>query len=69
MSLQQPTNWQVYEPDDIYEFLNTDKEIKINDTIEYISYNQEGYKKFAVILNDKNEKTLKLIACYDDYTV
>ncbi len=36
--------------------------VKINDTIEVVSNNQLGYKKFKVVLNSSGEKDLQIIA-------
>jgi len=44
-----------------HEELETNPDIKIGDTIQYISNNQQGYKKYKVVLGDEGEKSLKLI--------
>jgi hypothetical protein len=44
--------------------LETNPDIKVGDTIEYISNNQQGYEKYKVILED-GEKSLKLIDSFD----
>jgi hypothetical protein len=43
-----------------------DKDVDVGDTIEVISNNQEGYRKYKVI-NDLGKKGLKLINSYDDF--
>lgn len=58
-------NYQVYEGGSIQIELETNPNIVIGDTIEYITNNQMGYKKYEVILNEKSEKKLKLIDSYD----
>ena len=45
--------------------LETNKKILVGDTISYISNNQQGYKKYRVILDANGNKALKLIDSYD----
>ena len=59
------TNYYVYEPNSVDEELQTNQNIKVNDTIEYISNNQEGYEKYKVVLID-GKKDLELIDSFDD---
>jgi len=59
-------NHVLYEDDvSVYEKLR-DKSVDVGDTIEFISNNQQGYKKYKVI-NDLGKKGLKLINSYDDW--
>jgi hypothetical protein len=37
----------------------------VGDTIEYITNNQQGYKKYEVVLDSNRIKNIKLIASYD----
>ena len=60
-------NYTIYEdnPDYINEFYFFEKnkiKLKIDDTIEYVTFNQEGYKKYKILLLN-NQKILKLIMC------
>jgi hypothetical protein len=59
------TNWPIEEPQNPKKYLadNLDK-IKVGDTIEFISNNQEGYLKYEVIEKD-GEKSLDEIDSYD----
>jgi len=60
-----PKNWTVGEPKNVYKYLEDKKdEIKVGDTIEYISNNQQGYLKYKVVEED-GEKTLEVIDSYD----
>jgi len=60
-----PKNWTVGEPTNVYEYLEDKKDkIKVGDTIEYISNNQQGYLKYKVVEED-GEKTLEVIDSYD----
>ena len=61
------TNYSVYEDEgkSVQEELNTNPNIVVGDTIEYISDNQMGYKKYRVMLGANNVKTLKLIDSYE----
>jgi hypothetical protein len=49
----------------VYEKLK-DKHVDVGDTIEYISNNQQGYKKYKVV-NELGKKGLKVISSYDDF--
>jgi hypothetical protein len=61
------TNFRVYEDDgSVDEELRSNPAIKVGDTIEYFSNNQMGYLKYSVILGENGEKSLKVIATYDD---
>lgn len=55
------TNWQIDENESVYEYLEK-PEVKTDDTIEVISDNQEGYKKYKVISGENGKKDLKTIA-------
>jgi hypothetical protein len=62
-------NFKIYEGDEEYEneidfFEKNQNTLKIGDTIEYIPFNQEGYKKYKVLLLN-NKKILKLIINFD----
>jgi hypothetical protein len=59
------TNFTVSEGQSVREELETNPDIKVGDTIEYITNNQQGYQKYKVILGDEGEKSLKLIDSYD----
>ena len=60
-----PKNWTVGEPTNVYKYLDDKKdEIKVGDTIEYISNNQQGYLKYKVVEED-GKKTLEVIDSYD----
>jgi len=48
----------------VYEELESNPDIVVGDTIEYITNNQEGYQKFEVVMKD-GEKGLNLIDDYD----
>ena len=60
-----PKNWTIGEPKNVYKYLEDKKdEIKVGDTIEYISNNQQGYLKYKVVEED-GKKTLEVIDSYD----
>ena len=60
------TNFTVNEGEgSVREELKNNPDIKVGDTIEYISNNQMGYEKYKVILGANGEKSLKLIDSYD----
>lgn len=60
-----PKNWSIGEPTNVYKYLEDKKDkIKVGDTIEYISNNQQGYLKYKVVEED-GEKTLEVIDSYD----
>ena len=58
--------WSVGEPTNVYEYLKRkNNEIKVGDTIEYVSNNQQGWVLYKVVLNDEGEKSLDKISDYD----
>ena len=59
------TNHVVGEEVSVYERVK-DKDVDVGDTIEVISDNQEGYRKYKVV-NNLGKKELKLINSYDDW--
>ena len=61
------TNYRIGEGESPYEELETNTNIIVGDTIEYTPYNQQGYAKYKVIM-DEGKKTLKLIDSYDHRT-
>ena len=61
------TNYSVYEGEGTVEDkFKTTPNIKVGDTIEYITPNQMGNETYAVILGENGEKKLELIHTYDD---
>jgi hypothetical protein len=62
-------NYNVYEDDEksVYDELATNPNIKIGDTISFITRNQQGYTKYKVVLDDHGEKKLEVIETYDDW--
>jgi len=60
------TEHRIGEEEDIYERVK-DKDVDVGDTIEIISNNQQGWKKYKVI-NNLGKKGLKLISTYDDWS-
>jgi hypothetical protein len=59
------TNHVVGEEVSVYERVK-DKDVDVGDTIEVISDNQQGYRKYKVV-NNLGKKELKLINSYDDW--
>jgi hypothetical protein len=61
-------NFQIYEGETntIWSELKINSNIVVGDTIEYITNNQLGYKKYKVISDENGKKGLKLIDSYDD---
>jgi hypothetical protein len=62
-----PTNYEVFEgsrrtPESE---LKTNPDIVVGDTIEMVTNNQEGYKKYRVVLDKNGNKALELIDDYD----
>ena len=56
-------NFIVSENECVFEELRTNLNIQVGDCIEYICNNQEGYRKYRVVLeNQTNEKALELIS-------
>lgn len=64
------TNYAVYEEDreTVRQELETNPDIVIGDTIEYITNNQEGYQKYMVISDASGKKDIKIIDSYDHQT-
>lgn len=63
------THWDIYESSNIYVKLNN-PDVKIGDTIEYHTNNQEGLIFAQVIINENGEKSLNIIATgdiFEDY--
>jgi hypothetical protein len=62
-------NYNVYEDDgkSVYDELATNDEIKVGDSISYITRNQQGFMKYKVVLNDHGKKYLETIETYDDW--
>jgi hypothetical protein len=62
------TTHSVYEPEDIYDVLDSDK-VKVGDHLEYISNNQEGYAKYKVVKGtDGQDKSLHKVGdIYGDH--
>jgi hypothetical protein len=58
-------NHVVDEEVNVYEIVK-DNDINEGDTIEVISNNQQGYKKYKVV-NNLGKKELELIESYDDW--
>jgi hypothetical protein len=61
-------NYYVFEDEgkSVQEELQNNNDIVVGDTIEFISNNQIGYKKYRITLDERNVKTLKLIYSYDN---
>ena len=59
------TNHVVGEEVNVYERVK-DSDVDVGDTIEVISDNQQGYRKYKVV-NNLGRKELKLINSYDDW--
>lgn len=58
-------NYTIYEGEiSLYDYLKTPK-VRVGDTIEYVTNNQEGWEKYKVIL-DGNIKSLIKIDDYDN---
>jgi hypothetical protein len=58
--------WSVGESGSVDDFLQSKGEdIQVGDTIQYVSNNQMGWKKYKVVIGDDGKKGLKLIADYD----
>ena len=53
--------WLITEETNIFEYIKNE-EIKIDDTVEIITYNQEGYRQYKVILNEKKEKDIMRVS-------
>jgi hypothetical protein len=62
------SNYDVYEGTNhtVDDELIMNEKIMVGDTISYITNNQEGYKKYEVVLNEEDgTKKLMLIDCYE----
>ena len=59
------TNHVIDESDSPFEYVNR-PEVKENDTIELVTSNQQGYKKYKVVMDENNIKQLVTILDYDD---
>ena len=57
--------WSVGEPGSVYDFLRGNDKVQIGDTIEYVSNNQEGWKKYKVVIGNDGKNGLNLIADYN----
>ena len=62
-------NYNVYEDDEksVYNELATNPDIKVGDTISFVTRNQQGYMKYKVVLDDSGEKSLETVKTYDDW--
>lgn len=61
-------NWTVGEETDVFSYLEKNKsKINVGDTIEYITNNQMGWKKYKVEEDESGKKKLKLISDYDSF--
>lgn len=62
-------NYNVYEDDEksVYDELATNRDIKVGDTISFVTRNQQGYMKYKVVLDDEGKKDLEVIETYDDW--
>jgi hypothetical protein len=64
------TNWQINGSESVNEYLQK-PEVNIGDTIEVITNNQQGYKKYKVILTDGNKDLTTLadwsMDIYEEY--
>ena len=59
------TNWEIEESQDPHNYLDDNlEEIKVGDTIEIVSNNQQGYFKYEVVEKD-GKKSLDEIDSYD----
>ena len=58
------TNHVIGDSDNPFEYVNR-PEVKENDTIEVVTSNQQGYKKYKVILDENNIKDLDVIADWE----
>ena len=60
-------NFQIYEGErnTVWSELKINSNIVVGVTIEYITNNQLGYKKYKVISDENGKKGLKLIDSYD----
>ena len=58
------TNHVIDESDSPFEYVNR-PEVKENDTIELVTSNQQGYKKYRVVMDENNIKDLVTILDYD----
>jgi len=60
------TNFKVYEGQgSVYSILTDNPNVKIGDTVEYLTNNQAGEKKYEVVAGNTNGKDLKEIE--EDY--
>lgn len=53
--------WTINDSESEYNYICR-PEVNIGDTIEILSNNQLGYKKFKVVLDDAGKKSLKTLA-------
>lgn len=55
------TNYTLGDNDNAFEYVNR-PEVRPNDTIEVVTSNQQGYRKYKVILDEDGNKDLRTIA-------
>ena len=55
------TNWQIEYNENVYDYIEN-PQVHVGDTIEIMSDNQLGYKKYKVILGKNGNKDLRTIA-------
>jgi hypothetical protein len=55
------TNWTIQESESAYEYVGRPT-VQVGDTIEIASNNQEGYRKYKVIMDADGNKDLRTIA-------
>ena len=58
----------IWEPRNVFEEVNENRDIKIGDIIVYLSYNQMGNAKYKVIAAPYGKKDIQQIGYYDDWT-
>ena len=64
MDNKENKNWILWEDNDekdtIESFIKSNNDIKNGDTIEYITFNQEGYKKYKIIIENNEKKNIDI---------
>ena len=60
-----PKHWRVGQSTDVYKYIKTNKDIKVGDTISYVSDNQLGAATYRVYTTNNNKK--KRLETIEDY--
>jgi len=59
--------YTIWEPRNVFEEVNENRDIEVGDIIVYFSYNQMGNAKYKVIAAPYGKKDIQQVGDYDDW--